>query len=98
MESELILPMGHSISLDCAAAGAPLPNYTWSVPPDSQSAQDSSWTASILDIHLSDDSDAGQYTCTVNNGVGSITRVFTVKIASKSHSYCKWKPVCVYTL
>ena len=83
VELEIVQPLGESISLDCTAAGAPFPNYTWSVPPNSQIAQGPLFDGPILDVQLSDPSDAGQYTCTVTNGVGTITRVFTLNVASE---------------
>jgi hypothetical protein len=82
VELNIVLPVGQSVSLDCAAAGAPLPNYTWSVPPHSQSAQELPRTDSMLVIQLSNDSDAGEYKCTVDNGEGIITRIFTINVAT----------------
>ena len=82
--------MGQSVLLDCAAAGAPRPNHTWIVPPNSQSAQGSPLTSSSLNVQLSDESDAGEYICTVQNGVGTISRIFIVKIASKCFTYINY--------
>ena len=83
VELNIVLPVGQSVSLDCAAAGVPSPNHTWSVPSHSQSAQELPLTDEILVVQLSDDSDTGGYQCTVDNGEGMITRTFTLSIASK---------------
>ena len=85
-EAELtfVLGVGETASLDCQAAGAPSPNVTWTVPSDSQlSRQGLPLSAPMLDVHLQDGADAGDYTCVAQNDVGSITRTFTVKVASK---------------
>ena len=88
VELNIVLPMGQSASLDCAAAGVPSPNYTWSVSPHSQSAQELPWTEETLVVQLSDDSDIGEYQCTVNNGEGIITRTFILNVASKLKMIC----------
>ena len=83
IRSDVTASLGQSVSLDCTAGAAPSPNYTWSVPPNSHSAQDSLLASSILNIQLTDESDFGEYSCTVSNGVGSISRHFTIYIPSK---------------
>ena len=83
VDLNIVLSVGQSESLDCAAAGAPFPNVTWSVRLHSQSAQDLPWTNSTLDVQLSNESETGEYICSVNNGVATVTRTFTLKLASK---------------
>ena len=71
--------------------GAPYPNYTWSVPPNSHSAQGPVHREAVLSVLFSDASDVGQYTCTVSNGVGTITKQFILNIAGECVCVC----VCV---
>ena len=87
VELNIVLPAGQSVSLDCAAAGAPLPNYTWNVLPHSQSAQELPPTDSKLVVQLSNDSNAGEYKCTVDNGERIITRIFTIVSSRKLRDY-----------
>ena len=78
-----ILGVGESATLDCSSAGAPSPNISWSFPPNSQLGQGPPPTSLILDVQLADGVDAGEYGCVVQNEAGSITRTFTVKLASE---------------
>lgn len=80
---EIIRGPGESTSLDCLATGAPLPNVTWSVPPGSNLGRGPVQPNFTLDVQFSDGADAGEYSCTISNGVGNVTRDFTLKLASE---------------
>ena len=83
VELDLVRPFGHFVNLDCSAVGAPSPNYTWTVPPNSHSAQSPVQNKARLTALLGDASDVGEYTCAVDNGVSTITRTFTIASAGK---------------
>ena len=79
----VVVQKGQSIDLDCSAAGAPSPNYTWTVPPDSSAAQGPVNQRPILSISLVDTADAGMYSCVVDNGIGQLMRVFNLTVIGK---------------
>ncbi len=72
---------GDSADLDCSAVGAPQPNYTWAVPPNSTAAERATNRGPILEISSSSTRDLGLYKCVVDNGVGNISRGFEVTVA-----------------
>ena len=73
--------VGLTALLNCAAAGAPVPKYTWTVMPNSHPV---TWNTSVVTIQFYDLSYDGKvYICTATNQEGSIYRVFTLYRASK---------------
>uniref|UniRef100_A0A3Q3WCT2 Ig-like domain-containing protein n=1 Tax=Mola mola TaxID=94237 RepID=A0A3Q3WCT2_MOLML len=67
--------------LNCSAVGNPSPSYAWTHP----SQELSQYTSSVLTIQSATLSDDGQFTCTVNNSMGIVTKKFNVKVHGKSN-------------
>ena len=68
------------VDLDCTAAGAPQPNYTWTIPPGSSGGQGSVSIGPILRIPFSDTRDMGTYRCNATNEFGAVQRTFNVTV------------------
>ncbi|XP_076583646.1 vascular cell adhesion protein 1-like isoform X4 [Chaetodon auriga] len=67
---------GSSLHLNCSAGGNPSPSYTWTLP----SASSPLSGDSVFTIKHVKTADAGQYTCSVTNPVGTVTMKFTVAV------------------
>ena len=87
LNTDVVIRNGETLDLDCSAAGAPSPNYTWVAPPTSKSALGPVNRGPILRIAFTETSDSGPYTCTVSNGIGEITRTLDVTVVGKLHSH-----------
>ena len=68
------------MDLDCSAAGAPQPNYTWTIPPGSSGGQGSIAIGPVLRIPFSDTRDMGTYRCNASNEFGAVQRTFVVTV------------------
>lgn len=74
---------GNPLELNCSAVGQPSPSYTWTLP----KGVTSHTTDSVLTIKSTTTEDKGEYTCTVNNSVGSVTVSFNVNVQGKVYSH-----------
>ena len=74
------------MDLDCSAAGAPSPNYTWVAPPTSSTAGGPANRGPILRIPFTETSDSGLYACTVSNGIGEINRTLNLTVVGKHYA------------
>ncbi len=60
-----------------------MPNYTWTAPPTFAAAVG---YGPILEIPYADTRHSGVYSCTADNGLGSISREFDVTVAGKART------------
>ncbi|XP_070846440.1 vascular cell adhesion protein 1-like [Chaetodon trifascialis] len=67
---------GSPLHLNCSAGGNPSPSYTWMLPLASPPLSG----GSVFTIKHIKPADAGQYTCSVSNTVGTVTMKFTVAV------------------
>lgn len=71
---ELKLSADGEVTLNCTAAGNPMPAYSWQFPHAiQQTSEEKNANQPVLTVQL-----AGTYTCTVSNSQGRVTKVFTV--------------------
>uniref|UniRef100_A0A3Q0T364 Ig-like domain-containing protein n=1 Tax=Amphilophus citrinellus TaxID=61819 RepID=A0A3Q0T364_AMPCI len=67
---------GDTLHLNCSSVGNPSPTYTWTLPSDKAS----SYNGSVLTIKSVGFKHEGQYTCTVTNTAGTVTKEFDVDV------------------
>lgn len=73
-DEELKLSADGDATLNCTAAGNPVPEYSWQFPHEiQQTSEEKNRNQPILTIEL-----AGTYTCTSSNPQGRVTKVFKV--------------------
>ncbi|XP_038568798.1 vascular cell adhesion protein 1-like isoform X2 [Micropterus salmoides] len=78
----ITVPSGHRLQLTCLAAGNPSPSYAWTRP-----ARLFSFEGSVLTINSVAFEDEGQYICSVNNSVGTITVSFNVDVKGNAYKF-----------
>uniref|UniRef100_A0A3Q0TBI7 Ig-like domain-containing protein n=1 Tax=Amphilophus citrinellus TaxID=61819 RepID=A0A3Q0TBI7_AMPCI len=80
---------GDTLHLNCSSVGNPSPTYTWTLPSDKAS----SYNGSVLTIKSVGFKHEGQYTCTVTNTAGTVTKEFDVDVQALAFVslgyYCK---------
>lgn len=73
-DEELKLSADGEVTLNCTAAGNPVPAYSWQFPHEiQQTSEKKNANQPVVTIQL-----AGTYPCTVSNSQGRATKVFTV--------------------
>ena len=110
--TQALVLQSYPISLTCDASGVPTPNITWwrtwsngsstqvfagqyiSIITSSVARN----TSSNLTIQSAQPSDAGNYTCTATNVVGSISTIFNVSVQGRQYVLCSTCTWLVYPL
>ncbi|XP_027874151.1 vascular cell adhesion protein 1-like isoform X3 [Xiphophorus couchianus] len=72
---------GEPLHLTCLAEGNPKPRYNWTLPPNRGHI-----SVTDLKIDSVDFQDGGQYVCTANNTVNSVSVRFDVTVRENSHA------------
>ncbi|KAF4073716.1 hypothetical protein AMELA_G00246430 [Ameiurus melas] len=75
--------LGHKVSLSCTAEGNPEPNVTWSFQNQTKTTGRRQTTLNIPEAKAAD---AGSYTCTANNQLGSDTKTATLTVRHTEES------------
>ncbi|KAM3622684.1 uncharacterized protein V6R79_001896 [Siganus canaliculatus] len=76
---------GSPLQLDCSAVGNPAPTVTWTLPSGERRVHEDG----VLVLNSTTSEDGGQYTCSVLNALGSVSRLFSVHV---DHMMCEKTP------